>query len=436
MVTFRDLCGYRPSQARRILRHLNNQLNPNPSRPSQSPYAGSEVRLLTSVPPEIFGDIGIPIHQVGAHSTTVEASHPSPAQESQVLAYPVLSDPASGGGSTRPPVPHFPPPLPAPDPSCERSPRERAQRVEGPQPRLSSAPKLSNPNENHIIETPAPPEPTPESYPEIDSELALPHPEETETPESNVGAGLRPARISPRRNKPETPVSLTHHEAHCTVCRHPDRDAIEQCFLHWQRPSSIAYEFQLTDRRVVYRHARALGLYQQRATRARRSLEFIMEQAETVKATADSVIRAVKAHACIDENGRWTEPVKRTIITHQYVGSPDPAMTRLDDAASLAGGRSEGPLGLPPNPAPRRNNVTSRTNSRRPPAASAKISRHTCRDISAANPATSTKVRKYLGTLAHRITMGILPALRPVEGRANNACPPGRVSRRISPQIT
>lgn len=98
MVTLRDIVGYRPSQARRILRHLNNQLNPSPSRqtsqpsrPSQSPYAGSEVRLLTSVPPEIFGDIGIPIHQVGAHSTTVEASHPSPAQESQVL----LDQPAS-----------------------------------------------------------------------------------------------------------------------------------------------------------------------------------------------------------------------------------------------------------------------------------------------------------------------------------------------------
>lgn len=117
-------------------------------------------------------------------------------------------------------------------------------------------------------------------------------------------------------------ISLTHHEAHCTICHHPDREVIDQAFLHWQRSSAIAHIFKLGDRRVVYRHARAVGLHQLRASKSRRSLEFIMEQAESVVATADSVVRAVRAHACIAEDGRWIEPAKRVIITHEYLGTP------------------------------------------------------------------------------------------------------------------
>ncbi len=92
----------------------------------------------------------------------------------------------------------------------------------------------------------------------------------------------------PAKRKEDGPINLNHHSAHCAICHHPEREAIDQAFLHWQRSSSIAHEFELGDRRVVYRHARAFGLYQQRASRSRRSLEFIMEQAETVEATADS----------------------------------------------------------------------------------------------------------------------------------------------------
>ena len=117
-------------------------------------------------------------------------------------------------------------------------------------------------------------------------------------------------------------ISLNHHRAHCAICRHPECDVIEQAFLHWQRPSIIVYDFQLPHRRALNRHARALGLYELRSSRSRRSLEFIMEQAETVKATADSVIRAVKAHACLGEDGRWTEPTRHTIITHEYAEPP------------------------------------------------------------------------------------------------------------------
>ncbi|HKS67501.1 MAG TPA: hypothetical protein VJR26_09710 [Candidatus Acidoferrales bacterium] len=131
--------------------------------------------------------------------------------------------------------------------------------------------------------------------------------------------------LSKDNGQRETGVSLSHHEAHCSICKHPDRDAIEQCFLHWERPSMIAYNFQIGDRRVVYRHARAFRLYEERASRSRRTLEFIMEQAETVPATADTLIRAVRAHACLGEDGRWTEPSKRLLVAHEYA---DPSSDR------------------------------------------------------------------------------------------------------------
>jgi hypothetical protein len=135
----------------------------------------------------------------------------------------------------------------------------------------------------------------------------------------------RPTRI------PIGDTSLNHHEAHCTICNHPARETIEQGFLHWQRSSALAREFRLGDRRVVYRHALVLGLYEIRAARSRRALEFIMEQAESVPATADTVIRAVRAHSCLGEDGRWTEPSKRVHITHEYA---DPTRIGIPSGAA------------------------------------------------------------------------------------------------------
>lgn len=100
------------------------------------------------------------------------------------------------------------------------------------------------------------------------------------------------------------------------MCNHPERDAIDQAFLHWQRPSAIAHNFQLGDRRIVYRHAHALDLFRKRASLSRRVLEFVVEQAETVTATADSVIRGVRVHSCIGEDGRWTEPSEWSSLTN------------------------------------------------------------------------------------------------------------------------
>jgi hypothetical protein len=133
-------------------------------------------------------------------------------------------------------------------------------------------------------------------------------------------AGQRPRASAPPKSRPAraAKASLTYHQIRCSICNHPDRDAIEEDFLHWIRPGAIIHEYQLGDRRAIGRHARAFGLFEKRAAQTQHALGFIIEQADGVIATADSIIRAVRAHSCLDENGHWTEPTRHTIVTHEY----------------------------------------------------------------------------------------------------------------------
>jgi hypothetical protein len=141
-------------------------------------------------------------------------------------------------------------------------------------------------------------------------------------PVSGAALGEQPPSApAPSKSDPAraAETNLTYHQIRCTICNHPEREAIEQDFLHWARPAAITHEYQLGDRRAIRRHARAFGLFERRAAQAQHTLGFIIEQADGVTATADSIIRAVRALSCLDENGHWTEPTRRVIITHRTV---------------------------------------------------------------------------------------------------------------------
>lgn len=45
------------------------------------------------------------------------------------------------------------------------------------------------------------------------------------------------------------------HQRKCAICRHPEREAIEELFVHWHSASSITDLFDLPDWSTVYRHA-------------------------------------------------------------------------------------------------------------------------------------------------------------------------------------
>ena len=56
----------------------------------------------------------------------------------------------------------------------------------------------------------------------------------------------KPSRKTGRRAAGKQVINQTRHEAHCTVCAHPERAEIEQAFVNWVSPVRIASQFTVS----------------------------------------------------------------------------------------------------------------------------------------------------------------------------------------------
>jgi hypothetical protein len=136
---------------------------------------------------------------------------------------------------------------------------------------------------------------------------------------------------TPRRKR-RPRAALAYHCIRCTICRHPHRATIEHDYLHWHSPERIAREYRDLNPSAIYRHVQATGLNAKRRRNAIRSLEFIIEKAESIVPTANEIINAVRACSRLNQQGQWIEPPKRYIFTHtDEHGNPLP--THTEDAA-------------------------------------------------------------------------------------------------------
>jgi hypothetical protein len=167
---------------------------------------------------------------------------------------------------------------------------------------------------------------------------------------------LRTARV-PRKSLAEM-SALERHTRKCLVCRHRDREEIESDFLHWHDMGDIVIDYKLPNRRALYRHARATGLYELRMANIRDAASLIAAKAEHCRATASSVLKAIQACSQIDELGRWIAPPSRT-IRYTVIGEPHPAPAELarEAAPSLLITPDERAT-LTREPAPSRNPTT------------------------------------------------------------------------------
>lgn len=99
----------------------------------------------------------------------------------------------------------------------------------------------------------------------------------------------------------------------------------------WWR-SSNRYRF---DRHAVYRHAHATGLFAIRDRNLRRALGLIIHRAETARnITGDTVIRAVRTLAHINDAGEWVNPPTHVIVSSGaalQANGPVPSPTELLD---------------------------------------------------------------------------------------------------------
>jgi hypothetical protein len=118
---------------------------------------------------------------------------------------------------------------------------------------------------------------------------------------------------------------LERHSRRCIICHHPEREAIEEEFVHWRSPSRLAHDYKLSDYRTIYRHARAAGLLLQRRERLHSALDAFVESVDDVTFTGDTILRAMRAYSCIDSHGRWTEiPTQVQFSTSNGAHEPQP----------------------------------------------------------------------------------------------------------------
>ena len=119
-------------------------------------------------------------------------------------------------------------------------------------------------------------------------------------------------------------ASVARHARKCVICKHPDREAIEEQFVHWIHADRIVQDHDLNSRANLYRHAYATGLYDLRRHNMRYALEHLIEDAIHAPVSGDCVIRAVRAHAHLNAKGRWIEPPKELILSRRIL-RPRPA---------------------------------------------------------------------------------------------------------------
>jgi hypothetical protein len=140
-----------------------------------------------------------------------------------------------------------------------------------------------------------------------ESAADLPSPQ----PPKSVRKRAHPPAIDPPASDAE------RHSRKCAVCQHPERESIDQAFVHWVPLSEIALEFRLPSRDTIRRHALATGLRPVRTRSMHHALERIIELAGNSRPSADACIRAIRAHSLLKEDGQWVEPPRHLIITHE-----------------------------------------------------------------------------------------------------------------------
>ncbi|HEV2315895.1 MAG TPA: hypothetical protein VGR94_11360 [Candidatus Acidoferrales bacterium] len=118
-----------------------------------------------------------------------------------------------------------------------------------------------------------------------------------------------------RASQQASRTSLSHHQRKCTICRHPDRETIEEMFVHWHSASRIYSRFMLPDRSTIYDHAHATGLYAKRRRNLRYALENIIERSDEAPISSNGIVAAIKAYASLTTSGEWIEPARRVIYT-------------------------------------------------------------------------------------------------------------------------
>ena len=132
------------------------------------------------------------------------------------------------------------------------------------------------------------------------------------------------------------PVNKGRHEAQCSLCKHSQREEIEQEFLSWKSPDKIAETFGIS-RDSIYRHARAFDLLEPRRRNVRFALERIIERAGDVEVNANAVVSAVAAYSKLNANGQWIDRRETIDLNELFARMTEDEMHRYASNGELPG---------------------------------------------------------------------------------------------------
>jgi hypothetical protein len=115
--------------------------------------------------------------------------------------------------------------------------------------------------------------------------------------------------------KTQAEIDVMRHRRVCTICHHPEREAIEEAFLQWRNVRLIAGEFHASGGpSAIYRHARALNLFKKRNLNLRSALELMIEYSERSSPSAEAIIKAIRAHTRMNDLGEWIDTPTTHIV--------------------------------------------------------------------------------------------------------------------------
>jgi hypothetical protein len=122
------------------------------------------------------------------------------------------------------------------------------------------------------------------------------------------------------RNGNPQPIDPERHARKCSICQSENREAIDDAYLDWLSPDWISRMFEeIGSRMVVYRHAQATGLKEFRRRNLRSALDRILEQVQGANVSGDCALRAIKAYSHLNDDGQWTEPIQKVVISRRSI---------------------------------------------------------------------------------------------------------------------
>jgi hypothetical protein len=131
--------------------------------------------------------------------------------------------------------------------------------------------------------------------------------------------GCAPSATSTETEDPEQDdlselTSTERHSRKCSICRHPERQSIDEAFLHWRSPETIMHCFGIVSETTIYDHA--FNFFARRNRNLQSALGNIIENIDTRHFTGSEMLDAVRALAHLNDDGRWVHPTSKSEVIY------------------------------------------------------------------------------------------------------------------------